>query len=62
MEEFLHGTQFRLKIYDGTSNIMFAEWHVRDFIIRHKKTLGLSTEDVLILENQREYYRSLIPE
>lgn len=48
LEEFLHGTQHRLGIIDriGINN---AETHVKDFMIRHRKLLGLGDEDVDIL-------------
>ena len=52
LEEFLHGTQTRLGITDrlGTTGLGSAETHVKDFMIRHQKMLGLSDEDVQILQ------------
>ena len=52
IEEFLHGTQTRLGITDrlGTSGLGSAETHVKDFMIRHQKMLGLSDEDIQILQ------------
>ena len=45
LEEFLHGTQNRLGIVErlGRSG---AEAHVKDFMIRHQRLLGLGAEDV----------------
>ena len=52
LEEFLHGTQSRLGIIDklGTSGYGSAETHVKDFMIRHQRILGLGNEDVRILQ------------
>ena len=52
LEEFLHGTQSRLGVVDrlGTSGYGSAETHVKDFMIRHQGMLGLSDEDVRILQ------------
>jgi RHS repeat-associated protein len=49
LEEFLHGTQWKLGIIQkyGTG---YAESHVKDFMIRHQKILGLSDADVQILK------------
>jgi hypothetical protein len=56
LEEFLHGTQSRLGIVDrlGTSGFGSAETHVKDFMIRHQSMLGLSAEDIRILQILRE--------
>jgi hypothetical protein len=56
LEEFLHGTQSRLGIVDrlGNSGLGSAETHVKDFMIRHKSMLGLSNEDVQILQTLRD--------
>ncbi|MFC3121518.1 hypothetical protein, partial [Agaribacter flavus] len=56
LEEFLHGTQTRLGITErlGTSGLGSAETHVKDFMIRHQKMLGLSDEDVQILQILKE--------
>jgi len=48
LEEFLYGTQHRLGIIDRMG-INGAETHVKDFMIRHRKLLGLGDEDVDIL-------------
>lgn len=56
LEELLHGTQTRLGVTDrlGTSGFGSAETHVKDFMIRHKKMLGLGNEDVQILQILRD--------
>ena len=56
LEEFLHGTQSKLGITDrlGTSGLGSAETHVKDFMIRHQKVLGLGDEDVQILQILRD--------
>lgn len=43
LEEFLHGAQARLGVTDrlGSSGFGSAETHVKDFMIRHQKMLGL---------------------
>ncbi len=53
LEEFLHGTQSRLGIVDKLGRDD-AETHVKDFMIRHRKLLGLSDEDVEILVQLRD--------
>lgn len=45
LEEFLHGTQHRLGIISRLGHAG-AEWHVKDFMIRHARLLGLGAEDV----------------
>jgi hypothetical protein len=50
LEEFLHGTQYKLGIIKGTGDRAFGEAHVKDFMIRHRKLLGLSDADVDILK------------
>jgi uncharacterized protein YukE len=49
LEEFLHGTQHKLGIIDRLGQAG-AEAHVKDFMIRYKGLLGLSEEDVAILQ------------
>lgn len=51
--EFLHGTQQKLGIIERLG-ISGAEKHVKDFMIRHSQLLGLSDEDVRILEILKE--------
>ena len=53
LEEFLHGTQHRLGIIER-KGVAGAEWHVKDFMIRHAKMLGLSQEDVSRLKTLRD--------
>lgn len=53
LEEFLHGTQFRLGLIDRLSPAG-AEAHVKDFMIRHQSLLGLGVEDVNILNKLQE--------
>lgn len=56
LEEFLHGTQYRLGITDrlGSNGLGSAETHVKDFMIRHQELLGLGDEDVRILQILRD--------
>jgi hypothetical protein len=53
LEELLHGTQWRNGIIQrlGTSG---AETHVKEFMIRHQRLLGLSDEDIVILQQLRD--------
>ncbi len=53
LEEFLHGTQFKQGIIERRGQ-QGAEVHVKDFMVRYKKMLGLGQEDVKILETLRE--------
>ena len=46
LEEFLHGTQSRLGLIASTADLPAAEYHVKDFMIRHRRLLGLGAEDV----------------
>ncbi len=56
LEEFLHGTQTKLGITDrlGTTGLGSAETHVKNFMIRHQKMLGLGAEDVRRLQILRD--------
>jgi hypothetical protein len=56
LEEFLHGTQSRIGIIDklGTRGLGSAETHVKDFMIRHQRLLGLGAEDVKILQQLKD--------
>jgi len=56
LEEFLHGTQHRLGIIRrlGHSGMGSAETHVKDFMIRHRRLLGLGDEDVARLIQLRD--------
>jgi len=53
LEEFLHGTQSRLGIIDRLGRGA-SETHVKEFMIRHKNMLGLSPEDVTILQTLKD--------
>lgn len=48
LEEFLHGTQFRNPSLSELP-IAIREVHVKDFMIRHQKMLGLSENDLSVL-------------
>jgi NADH-quinone oxidoreductase subunit E len=48
LEEFLHGTQERIGI-GGTIDILAAEIHVKRFMLRHRRLLGIGSEDVGVL-------------
>ncbi len=52
LEEFLHGTQSKVGVLDrlGRTGIGSAETHVKDFMIRHQRMLGLGAEDVRRLQ------------
>ena len=52
LEEFLHGTQFRLGVIDSLSPAG-AEMHVKGFMIRNQSLLGLGEEDINILKKLR---------
>lgn len=49
IEEFLHGTQFRLGIISDTQ-VVGPEVHVKRFMIRHARLLGISAADVHVLK------------
>ena len=49
LEEFLHGTQHKLGIIEKLGTAA-AETHVKSFMIRHQKMLGLMDADVNILQ------------
>lgn len=53
LEEFLHGTQHKLGIIDDLGR-NGAEAHVKDFMIRHQKILGLGDDDIKILKRLME--------
>ena len=56
LEEFLHGTQYRLGIVDKLS-LEGAEVHVKDFMIRHQRLLGLNPREIEVLQllKQRDF-------
>ena len=49
LEEFLHGTQRQIANPKDQDRVIL-ELHVKDFMIRHRRMLGLSDEDVQMLE------------
>lgn len=49
LEEFLHGTQRCIPSLEREARVIL-EVHVKDFMIRHKRLLGLSENDVAVLE------------
>jgi late competence protein required for DNA uptake (superfamily II DNA/RNA helicase) len=55
LEEFLHGTQQKLGIIDRLGNYS-SEIHVKDFMIRHQKILGLSHNDIAALIIMKNSY------
>jgi len=55
LEEFLHGTQLWLGIVDRLGDIG-SEIHVKNFMIRHQRLLGLSDGDVEALTRMRNSY------
>lgn len=50
LEEFLHGTQKRLGVIERVEDRGMAEVHVKEFMIRHARLLGLTENDVSVLE------------
>lgn len=48
LEEFLHGTQWRIGILTRRT-VVEAEVHVKRFMVRHCKLLGISEEDAEII-------------
>jgi RHS repeat-associated protein len=59
LEEFVHGTQAKIPKLDSVTGYA-REIHVKDFMIRHRKLLGLTEEEVGILTRQRNSYRVLL--
>lgn len=56
LEEFLHGTQFRCGLL-GRMNLIEAEIHVKRFMMRHCKLLGISPEDFDVIRRMLGTYR-----
>jgi hypothetical protein len=48
LEEFLHGTQFRIGIIDRLG-IQGSEIHVKEFMLNHNRLLGISEHDMGVL-------------
>jgi hypothetical protein len=49
LEEFLHGTQKRIGLVDELG-VRGAEAHVKRFMVRHRRLLGLADADVEVLQ------------
>lgn len=49
-EEFLHGTQRKCGLIRDTRAMTTAEIHVKRFMSRHRRLIGLSDEDASVLE------------
>jgi hypothetical protein len=49
IEEYLHGTQFRLGIVEKRG-LEYAEVHVKRFVLRHQSLLGISEADARVIE------------
>lgn len=56
LEEFLHGTQEKLGFFTREADIPFeiSEVHVKDFMIRHARLLGLESNDLKALQWLKE--------
>lgn len=52
LEEFLHGTQSKIPHFDDIHPYPRYEIQVKDFMIRHRNSLGLQEADVSVLEQQ----------
>lgn len=48
LEEFLHGTQKKMGLLNRLS-VAEAERQVKEFMIRHRRLLGLAEEDIEVL-------------
>lgn len=53
LEELIHSTQSRLGIIDNLG-INGADIHVREFMLRHQRMLGIGAEDANILRTMLE--------
>src|SRR5438067_11141051 len=49
LEEILHGTQSRIGVIDRLG-VQGAETHVKEFMLRHQRLLGISPEEAKILQ------------
>jgi hypothetical protein len=49
LEEFLHGTQYKCNLIEETLGLAKAEIHVKRYMIRHRRSLGISKRDRAIL-------------
>lgn len=51
IEEFLHSTQCKIGLLDDPEiPRQVAEVHVKDFMLRHSKMLGLTENDVQVMQ------------
>lgn len=55
LEEFLHGTQYRIG-FVSREGVLAAEIHVKRFMIRHARLLGLARPDIDALEQMLGSY------
>ena len=56
LEEFLHGTQDKIPRFDYKHPYPRYEIHVKDFMIQHRRMLGLEDGDVSVLEELIQIY------
>lgn len=56
LEEFLHGIQGKIASFDDIHPCPRYEIHVKDFMIRHRRSLGLEDGDVSVLEELIQNY------
>lgn len=52
LEQFLHGTQIDLNLLDKYKPPQALEIHVKDFMLRHSKMLGLDNPNAISLLQQ----------
>lgn len=56
LEEFLHSTQNKLGFFElDQIPRQIAEVHVKDFMIRHTKLLGLNENDLQVLQSLKQH-------
>ena len=55
LEEFLHGTQHKIGLIQR-DGVPAAEIHVKRFMIRHARLLGLDFNDVAVLRQMLDSY------
>lgn len=54
LEEFLHGTQSKLGLFDRDMPRLVGEVRVKEFMLRHARMLGLTENDMTVVEALRE--------
>lgn len=52
LEEYLHGTQLKLGLMEKYGSREALEVHIKDFMLRHAKMLGLDNPDDIQLLQQ----------